>query len=242
VKKLAILGMCAVIITPVLAQRMSRAEILERRRADERRSRTIREIKDLSLEVSILTASRLATVKHGDLRAIEDALRSARNILRGDVVRPVPVPPPVREKYLSCDAETNNNADIATKRKITKMIDDVADDYLGMNYREAEQFARAWMQEYPCSVAKQYVVNAKLLNEVSDDHMGLNYVTAAEYAKNNVEKLCPGVDVISQARQINDYADDDLGMNYVEADRYTLNWVQENMLTCQMPKTGDFKL
>ncbi|MAF79360.1 MAG: hypothetical protein CME60_14475 [Halobacteriovoraceae bacterium] len=242
-KKAALVGICTLITATSFAQsnRVDRDDVLNRRR-EFAREQKIEQIKELALQVSVLTASRIITLDDADLDALKDALQSSKRILRGrNTPNPVPTPPRPVEKYLSCDEETTKNLDFATKKRVTALINDIADDEFEMSWLQAENFAAQWMQKYPCEVAETYAANAKALNSAADNYLGFSWVQAGNYAKEKVDLLCDATTLVQSAREINQYADHELGMNWVQAENYAKDWVEANLLNCQLPKAGDIK-
>ncbi len=243
-KKLTLIGACALLSTTAMAQvvRVDRDDVLNRRREFARETK-INEIKELALQVSVLSASRIITLTDEDLDALSAALTSSKNILRGRS-NPTPTRPtrprPV-EKYISCEQETTNNLDFTQKTNVARAISRIADNQFGMFSSDADKFAQEWMKKYPCEVVEQYSQNAVAIEKVADDYMGMFSSDASRYALSNVDKVCDSETIVNSARSINRYADNELGMFSSDADKYTRNWIETNELKCNIPKAGDVK-
>ena len=184
----------------------------------------IKRIQRLATEVATLTVVKLANQSQKNLNEIEKALRVSKRILTGQRgARPT--------SYVVCSS--NLSFDVAM---IQKMIEDAADDYMGMFPYDAKNFAGNWVDSYPCEFAEKYVENAKNLNEAADDYMGMFPFDAASYAKENADKLCSDVDIIARAKKYYELGRG-RGMFPSDASTYAKLKIEEDgSLSCQMPK------
>lgn len=191
--------------------------------ANDRRSHQIKRIQNLTDQIKTLALKKLYNKSNSELLEIEDNLRYTKKMLLGSLEYSTP-------EYIECSA--NLKYDVI---QIQKQIEYVARDTFGMMSYNSKSFAGTWIDNYPCEFAQEYISNAKALRIAARDYLGMMSFDSRAYAKENADKLCPNVDIITLARKYFTVGKA-RGMMSFEAKKFAETKIKEyGFLSCDMP-------
>lgn len=132
------------------------------------------------------------------------------------------------------------NDDIDTLREASKLVRAFAYASNGLNKSSsgATEYARNWIQNYPCSAAEDFVREGKKIRTYAYASNGLNLSSsgAANYAEQMTPQLCElGVDLQAKATQLYRYAyaTDGLNMSSSGASNYAKEQMKKRYFGCQ---------
>lgn len=183
--------------------------------------------------INVLLTSKFSALSQNQITRIQQLFTEIENIILGKAPTVVVAPTPVVESM--CGTADPMDLQVAFNK-----IKAVAYAEKGLNYstERARDFARLWIDKYPCSRADSYVTDlVRLVNFAFDgDLLNLGAAEASSYALSQVDSFCSksAENFELEFQQAYEFAFSAQGLNYATSDafKYAKDRIEKKYFKC----------